>query len=193
MLPVRPLGSTDITRLLRYYGPLRLPCGTAFRLCLPFDVLPLNGSPRFLDCSFDARRPLTPRRAQPLLMLVSSRLALGFTICGRLAALTCLSRPVRVRFRYGLRLCPSRLRQVRLLCPTLVGLPVLRATHKVNSFQFTRTARLFLAHRNDSHLFELCERSIKENSLLRQAAKEDKIWTILPAPTCPSQSTPPCI
>ena len=43
----------------------------------------------------------------------------GFTISGRLAALTCLSRPKRVRSRYGLRLCRSRLRQVGLLRPTL--------------------------------------------------------------------------
>ena len=72
MLPARPLGSTGITRHLRYYGPLRLPLRTASRLCLPCGVLPLGGSPRFLGCSVDARCPLSPRRARRLHILISS-------------------------------------------------------------------------------------------------------------------------
>jgi hypothetical protein len=48
----------------------------------------------------------------------------GFTTSGRLAALTCLSRPNRVRLRYGLRLCRPRLRPDRLLHPALGWLHV---------------------------------------------------------------------
>ena len=70
----------------------------------------------------------------------------GFTICGRLATLTCLSRPDRVRSRYGLRLCRPRLRRAGLPRPALGWLHVCREIHMVNSFQFTRSARFILAH-----------------------------------------------
>jgi hypothetical protein len=46
MSSARPLRSTGITPLLRYYGPLRLPLRSACRLCLPLGGLPLGGSPR---------------------------------------------------------------------------------------------------------------------------------------------------
>jgi len=46
--------------------------------------------------SVHARRPLSPRRARPLLLLVASRSASGFTTFGRLAALTSVTRPKRV-------------------------------------------------------------------------------------------------
>ncbi len=75
------------------------------------------GSPRFLDCSVCARRPLSPRRARWLLFLISSPPALGFSSFGRLALLFGVTRPIRVRFRYGLRFCRWRLRQARLTKP----------------------------------------------------------------------------
>jgi len=43
----------------------------------------------------------------------------GFIQSGRLAALTSVTRPNRVRLRYGLRLCRPRLRRVGLLRPAL--------------------------------------------------------------------------
>ena len=68
------------------------------------DYLPDNhhaGAPRFLDWSFDARRPLSPRRARLLLPLVASRSIPGFAISGGLATLGCVTRPNWVRLRYG--------------------------------------------------------------------------------------------
>ena len=44
----------------------------------------------------------------------------GFAISGRVTTLTGLTRPFRVRLRYGLRLCQTRLRQAGLLRLTLV-------------------------------------------------------------------------
>lgn len=58
---------------------------------------------------------------------------------------TGLTRPTRVRFRYGSRVRPSKASSAELLPPTLAGLLVERVIHKVNSFQFTRSARLALA------------------------------------------------
>ena len=49
----------------------------------------------------------------------------GFTTSGRLATLTCLSRPIQVHLRYGSRRHRSRLRQRRLPAPTLDWLRVL--------------------------------------------------------------------
>jgi len=46
------------------------------------------GPPRFLGQSFSMRRPLSPRRAQQLLMPVTSLSALGFTYPGRMATPT---------------------------------------------------------------------------------------------------------
>lgn len=60
-----------------------------------------EGSLRFLDWSFNARRPLPPRRARPLQMLVASRSVSGFTLFGRLATLKSVTRPNRVHLRYG--------------------------------------------------------------------------------------------
>jgi hypothetical protein len=46
------------------------------------------GPPRFLDQSVSTRRPLSPRRAQQLLLPVASLPALGFTYPGRMATPT---------------------------------------------------------------------------------------------------------
>ena len=72
MFSVKPLRSTGITLLLRYYGLLRPPPETTDRYVFRFRLFPSGGSPRFLGCSFDTRRPLSPRRAGRLLALVSS-------------------------------------------------------------------------------------------------------------------------
>ena len=51
-LPVRPLRSTDVIPLLRYYGPLRLPAGAHHSYLFPWRVGRLRchptGSPRLL-------------------------------------------------------------------------------------------------------------------------------------------------
>jgi hypothetical protein len=67
MCPVRPLGSPGITPVLCYYGPVRLPVRAerryAFRrpVASPQGGKAPAGPPRFLDRSFRARHPQSPR------------------------------------------------------------------------------------------------------------------------------------
>src|SRR2546428_2382065 len=61
-----------------------------------------QGSPSLPNSTFPARCPLSPRRAPALLSNVSSRRMAGFNSSGSLAALIfSLTRPIRVRLRYG--------------------------------------------------------------------------------------------
>jgi len=103
--PVRPLCSAGITPLPHYYGPVRLPDRTAPRLLIPLEALRIvphpAGPPRFLGQSFSARHLQSPRRAQRLHLPVASTPVIGFTTFGRLATLSCVTRPNRVRLRYG--------------------------------------------------------------------------------------------
>jgi hypothetical protein len=56
----------------------------------------------FLDCLFDARYPLSPRRVQQLLFLVSSLLALDSPSLIGCPLFFRGTRPKQVRLRYGL-------------------------------------------------------------------------------------------
>jgi putative transposase len=84
MLPVRPLRSTGITPLLRYYGPLRLLAGLRQRLCLPAAVLlPVQVSqvPRlFFRRTPSPSTPESRSTALPRFFIDRA----GFTIFGRL-------------------------------------------------------------------------------------------------------------
>src|SRR5437868_3266276 len=51
--------------------------------------------------SVGIRRPLSPRVARPLHVLVASRAVSGFSLSGRLTTTIGVTRPERVRFRYG--------------------------------------------------------------------------------------------
>ena len=92
-----PLRSTGITPLPRYYEPPPTPERTAATVMhsrAAVDVSPralvarrVSQVPRW---SVDTRRPLSPRRARPLHMLVASRSMAGFTPSGRLATLNLL-------------------------------------------------------------------------------------------------------
>ena len=116
--------STGVTPLPHYYGPLRLPIRQLTGLWIP--LLPPGykpqpiGSPRFLDLSFVARRPLPPRWAVPLRLLVASRNVLASSSLADWPPTTSVSRPC-LRFNlsaYGSRLrrpAVSRLRQAS--CP----------------------------------------------------------------------------
>jgi hypothetical protein len=103
------LRSAGVTPVQRYYDPLRLPAASSYGYLFPTPVAraPCHGAlargrisqvPRR---SFDARRPLPPRVAHPLQMLVASRMMSGFNIFGRLTTTRCVTRPKRVRLRYG--------------------------------------------------------------------------------------------
>ena len=101
--PAGFLRSTGVTRLRRYYEPLRLPNAARAWLFIPMRRCPT--APRRVsqvpDWSVDARRPLSPRRTRPLHMLVASRSISGFTSPGGLAILNCLTRPKPVHGCYG--------------------------------------------------------------------------------------------
>ena len=73
----------------------------------------------------------------------------GFTISERLAALGCVTRLNRVRFRYGSHRPPHRCFRapVARFTPPM-RLHVSQAFHMVNSFQFTREVRLRLTHQS---------------------------------------------
>ena len=53
---------------------------------MTFEYASLGGSPRFLDASFRARSPLSPRGALQVPILISSLQVKGFSISGSLAA-----------------------------------------------------------------------------------------------------------
>lgn len=136
------------------------PVQAAFRLCLPLGVgfHPPGGSPRFLDQSFDTRRPQPPRLSSTVAFARSSPWIPDFGtsgILGRLAS--SVSRPNRVHLRYGSHLRFERLR--RSDCSDfntpLSQLHVVRAIHMASSFLLARLTRLNLAlqRREDARKF----------------------------------------
>ena len=71
----------------------------------------------------------------------------GFILFGRLATFPALTRPNRVRLRYGSQVCLPGFRQTDYSASLRLGYTYERAIHMVNSFQFTRSARLSLVYR----------------------------------------------
>jgi len=94
--------------------------------------------------SDECSHPLLPRRCQ------------ASPLSGGLATFHCISGPNRVRLRCGLRVRPSKASPVGLLPLALAGLHVERVIYKVNSFQFTRSARLVLALQRKAKHAYLC-------------------------------------
>ena len=81
----------------------------------------------------------------------------------------CVTRPNRVRLRYGSRVRRTRLRARNYSQHALDWLPVEWVTVRVNTSQFTRSARLGLAHRThteEKHTFPglICPRSPASSS-----------------------------
>ena len=101
MLTVRPLGSTGVTPLLRYYGPLRLPAGPLPRLCLPsvrwsLSLPPdrVSQAPRLLfPRALSPTTPEAPMAARACLFTIGQS---GFILVGGLATFVFLTRPNRV-------------------------------------------------------------------------------------------------
>jgi hypothetical protein len=98
--------------------------------------------------SVHARRPLPPRRARPLPMLVASRSASGFTTFGRLAALAFVTRPKRVHAS-ALRLTWPSSRASHGGSPhrTPGRLHGARASTMTSTFQLAKPNKLDLTHR----------------------------------------------
>ena len=105
MREVRPLRSTGITPLPRYYEPVRLPAAAASRLWIPASRCSMTGhpagSPRTLDDSVSVRPPQPPRTTRRVRLLVASPTMSGFTISGRLAVVSSVTRSNRVRLRWA--------------------------------------------------------------------------------------------
>ena len=147
MLAFRPLRSTVVTRLLatmsRSDSRRDRPAVIYSRRTLADAASPgLLGSSTDLssravsshpgrsdECSY----PLLPHRYQ------------ASPLSGGLATFTWLTGPKQVRLRCGSRVRPGKASSAGLLPPTLAGLLVERVIYKVNSSQFTRSARLILA------------------------------------------------
>ena len=147
MLSVRPLHSTGVTPLPRYYGPLRFPTEPLRRLCLPAARWSLS---------------LPPCRASQAPRLIFPRALSPTTPEGPMAACACcfatglvwlhpsrrtghLRIPIEAESgSLALRLAcsPPEFSPTPLLELTLVWLHAEQAIYMVNSFQFTRSARL---------------------------------------------------
>src|SRR5882672_5494705 len=166
MREVRPLRSTAITPLPRYYEPVRLPAAVDVPLWIPARRWSCGhdhhaGSPRTLDDSVDARPPQSSRTARWVRLLVASPSMAGFSTSARLAAVIGFNET-----ESGSRTLDSRLRSPtapavdarvhartrtrsvsRDWLPVHAG-PLLhaeRAIHMADSFQSARVARVGLA------------------------------------------------
>ena len=113
---IEPLGSADVTPLLRYYGLLRLPSHAAALVMVSQAGLPLQwrtvGPPRFLG-SLSGRAALNhPGGVLRVPMPVASSQIIGFNKSGCLAIPhTRVTRPNQVRLRCGSHLRLMRLRR----------------------------------------------------------------------------------
>ena len=162
------LRSTGVTPLPHYYAPHRLPTHQLTRLLIP--ALPPGyepqyvGSLRFLDQSFAARCPLSPRQVVLVHMLVASQVVLASTYSAVWPLATCVSRPIFGSTFDGLRLTAllsaacatvARVHSRTGLAPR-ASLPprdrpqlhVQPTIYMATSFQIARLARLRLTHRN---------------------------------------------
>ena len=113
------------------------PSGSGY----PFPALPgLPGSST--DLSLRAV-PNHPGRSGECLLIASPPIS-GFIILGRLATSTSVTRPNRVHLRYGSQVCFPGFRQTDYSASLRIHYMYERAIYMVNSFQFTRSARLSL-------------------------------------------------
>ena len=135
----RPLGSTGITPLPRYYGPLRLPdCqGAAYVFASPlvaFYPEPTAGSPSLPNRTFPAHCPLSPRRIPVSLVNVASLQMAGFRFSGTLATLSWCNQAdsgsLALRLTRSLRGAPTR----RSLPALSASLHVGRSVRMMNTF-----------------------------------------------------------
>ena len=146
-----PLGSTGVTPLPRYYGPIRLPArpvgGYVFPLAVEghtFTGPGLPGSWADLSARAVPYHPGRPDGCSCSLLLHRRRASSNSAAW---PTFICVTRPKRVRLRYGSRVRSAGLRRAGLLRSPPASLPVERAIDRVTSFQVTRSTRLGLAHR----------------------------------------------
>lgn len=147
---VRSLRSTAFLRFLHYYGPVRLPSvrcpvidsRSALGLC-PHG-LGLSGSSTILSVR---AVPNHPGGSRKLRVAVASLPVAGFTLFGGLALPIRVTRPNRVRFRYGSHVRSPGLRHPGLLHGPPGSLADERPIVSITTFQVIRIVRLILTHR----------------------------------------------
>ena len=148
---VRPLRSTGVTPLLHYYGPLRFPTGPLRRLCIPAARCSLARAawPGLPGSSTDLSTravPSHPGRSAGCFCLLLHQRSVWLHPSRRTGHLRI---PIEAEpGSLALRLTcspPDSPAALRLLA--LVRLHAEQAIYMVNSFQFTRSARLILAYR----------------------------------------------
>ena len=121
------------------------PAGTNHRLFIPCSCLRPCGPLRFLDRSFHARCPLSPRTARRLLLPVASSPVPGFILFGGLATVILCNEAETGSLALRLACSPCKASPVGSLPLTLARLLAKRAIYKISSFQNIRSARLILA------------------------------------------------
>jgi hypothetical protein len=117
---------------------------------LPFPALP--GLPGSSTVLFLRAVPNHPGRSDECLLIASPPIS-GFILSGGLATFTGVTRPNRVRLRYGSQVCFPGFRQPVYADSLRFRYMHERAIYMVNSFQFTRSARLSLVYQmnTDQH------------------------------------------
>ena len=143
--------------LPRYYGPLRLPARAVpsvmyslgpFGSGCPSPPCRVSQVPRLIcPCALSPTTPEGPASACSLLprrLQASSSSADWPPPFG-------VTRPNRVHLRYGSQVCFPGFRQKDYSLPLRFRYMHERAIYTVNSFQFTRSARLSLVYRMNTH------------------------------------------
>ena len=162
---VRPLRSTGVTPLPRYYEPVRLPTAADAQLWFPTRrcAATHRRAPRRVSQDprpLCRRAPSPPPRAAPRVpLLVASPRMAGFPQSGRLAAAIGVTRPSRVRLRWAHvfafaggcsplarpRRTDRSVSRRQLPFDARPTLHAERAIHMADSFQSARVARVGLA------------------------------------------------
>ena len=150
MLPVRPLRSTVVTRFFSTMGLSDSRPGPIPRLCIPSgrrgsDCTPppcrVSQVPRLVySCALS---PTTPEGPTGACSLLPRRYQASSSLADWPPSIS-VTRPNRVRLRYGSQVCFPGFRQTDYSAPLRFSYMYERAIYMVNSFQFTRSARLIL-------------------------------------------------
>src|SRR5664280_2485580 len=120
---------------------LLIPSGRGGSVALPA----LPGLPGSSTDLFLRAVPNHPGRSGECLLIASPPIS-GFILSGGLATFTGVTRPNRVRLRYGSQVCFPGFRQPVYADSLRFRYMHERAIYMVNSFQFTRSARLSLVY-----------------------------------------------
>ena len=153
MSTVRPLRSTVISRFIANMSPSdsRRDRSAVMHSRIALRPYPRpDGPPRFLDWSIPTRCPQPPRRARRVLASVTSTPVTGFSDSERMATLNFHLHNEAESGSLTLRLAgsPHEASTSRLLGQAARLATCRTGNNMVNTSQFTRPARLILAHQS---------------------------------------------